>query len=596
MTFGVTPDGFKKKVLTDILKEIEDQQRADISPSLNLLPSSVFGQINGIFADELRELWDVAIAVYRSQYPDSASGDALDNVAAITGALRLPKRPSKAVLSLNLDHGTTVAAGKIVSIGATGARWVTQADVANSSGAQATFQIGAFSEQTGPINGSSFTIDTIATPVSGWVAKAAINSQNKEPFPLSGGETLLLRIDEGATQTVTFNTVDFSDITNATAQEVADAIKDATNGLDAIDANGFVRIISDADGSGSAVQITAGSSIEVLGFSLAKVRGFNSDAPARSLSGTAELYPLADGETLNVKVDGGLIQVITFNTADFVAIGTARAIEVARAINADIMDAIAYSAGGRVQIESLSLGSASAVEVTGGTASTTLSFAADVRGVDGDAELGRNVETDAEYRVRRNELLRISGSATLEAIRAHVRTVVGVSQAFVFENTGLTVDSNGLPPKSVEVVVSGGEDEDIAQTIFTHKPVGIETFGSETVYVDDSQGFAHAIHFSRPTVRNIFVEMTVQVDLTEFPMDGEEQIRARVIESGQELLIGEDIYALTFKCIPLEVAGVNDVPDFKIDTVFPPLASSNIVIAFREFAQFDSVVVSVVQV
>lgn len=596
MTFGVTPDGFKRKVLTDILKEIEDQQRTKISPSLNLLPSSLLGQINGVFSDKLRELWDVAIAVYRSQYPDTASGDALDNVAAITGAQRLPERSSKVLLSLNLDDGTTVAAGKVVSIGANGARWITQTPVTNATGAQATFQVEALSKETGPVNGSSFTIDTIVTPVSGWVAKAAINSQNQEPFRLKKNDTLMVQIDDRMTQTVTFKTADFAEITNATALEVAKAIKkafrDAKYGLDAIDANGFVRIVSERNGTGSAVQIVGGTSIEVLGFSSAKARGFNPDAPARNCSATAEPFSLADGETLNIRIDGGPIQMITFNTADFEAIGAASAIEVARAINADITDAAAYSAGGKVQIESLSGGSASTVEVIGGAASTVLTIAEWVRGIDGDAEPGRKVETDAEFRVRRNELLRISGSATLEAVRAHVRRVVGVSQAFVFENTGRD-KKHDLPPNSLEVVVSGGEDEDIARAIFNHKPIGIETFGLETIPVNDTQGFPHEIHFNRPTVRNIFVAMTVEVDAAVFPMDGVKQIRDRVIEGGQKLAVGEDIYALTFKCIPLEVAGVKDVPDFRIDIASPPAQSRNIEIPFRELAQFDSVEVEV---
>src|SRR5262245_16910771 len=95
-SFGVTPEGFKQKTTQDLLAEVQDAERATFGPGINLLATSVFGQLNGVFVGRLGELWEVAAAIYRSLYPDSASGEALDNVAAITGALRLGAVKSKA--------------------------------------------------------------------------------------------------------------------------------------------------------------------------------------------------------------------------------------------------------------------------------------------------------------------------------------------------------------------------------------------------------------------------------------------------------------------------------------------------------------------
>ena len=90
-----------------------------------------------------------------------------------------------------------------------------------------------------------------------------------------------------------------------------------------------------------------------------------------------------------------------------------------------------------------------------------------------------------------------------------VLEVEGVQQAFVFENVTLATDSDGLPPKSFEVVVEGGADQDIADTIFLHKPAGIETFGTTSLSVLDTQGFNHTVKLSRPTTLQMFVDVTV---------------------------------------------------------------------------------------
>jgi len=603
MSYGVIPEGFNEKTLDVLLEEIQEAERSAFGPNINTQADSVLGQLNGIFSDKLAELWEVALAVYRAQYPDSASAEALDGVAAITGTTRLAAQPSTATLLLNLNNGVTVAAGKVVRIGATGSRWVLTESVANASGVQATVEAAVESEDAGIIVGNAYAINTIATPVSGWTAKAAVNSLNSETFPLANGLTLELQVDEGATQTVTFATGDFSDITNATAQEVADAIKAATTGLDAIDANGEVRLISDTDGAGSAIQVVGGTANPALGFPLEIYKGFNPSRSAKVVNGASEPFALSNGQTLFIQVDGGTSQQVTFETSDFVAIGAALATEVATVINQDVTGAKAYAVGDKVQVESLTIGTNSSIEVTGGSANAELLFPdEEFIGSSGDATVGRELETDAELRLRREELLRVSGAGTLEAIRSTVRNVLGVGQAFVFENDGIVTDGEGRPPKSFEVVVSGGADQDIGEAIFLTKPIGIETFkepgpNGVTVVVTDSQGFAHDVNFSRPTQTRMFVAVTVVVDSDMFgggiQAAGEQEIKEAIEAVGDALQIGEDVIINKFLCAPFGVAGVIDVTAMAIEDTFPPTNTSNIPIADREIATFSDADMSV---
>ena len=90
--FGVTEQGFVLKTLQDHLTEIEQEQRAAtaLGPSINQQADSVLGQLNGIFADKLAEASEVQQAIYRSLQPAFSSGEALDNLAALSGVFRLP--------------------------------------------------------------------------------------------------------------------------------------------------------------------------------------------------------------------------------------------------------------------------------------------------------------------------------------------------------------------------------------------------------------------------------------------------------------------------------------------------------------------------
>jgi hypothetical protein len=318
------------------------------------------------------------------------------------------------------------------------------------------------------------------------------------------------------------------------------------------------------------------------------ITGWKSAAALTCVNG--ETYALSDGDTIEIKVDGGVVQTITFNAGDFVDIANATASEVASVIDGDLDDGGAVAALGKVRIFSDLEGTGSSIQVIGGTANTALGFVTTLmKGFNSlDAVLGRDLESDADFRVRRIELLRITGAGTLEAIRARVRELDDVLQVFIFENVTLVVDVNGLPGKSFEVVVAGGDDQEIADRIWLTKPAGIETYGSVTKTVLDTMGFTHAIKFSRPTLVPIWMDLTVTKNPATFPIDGVDQIKAALKAYGDALQIGDDVIALQFKCVPLSVAGVVDVTVFKIDTINPPVNTGNIVVAFRDLATFDT--------
>ena len=86
--YGVTSVGFIKKRFDEIYNELnaDIQESLDIDISLN--PQSVINVITATYADRLARLWDLAEAVYLSQFPSSATGIALDNACSYANIKR----------------------------------------------------------------------------------------------------------------------------------------------------------------------------------------------------------------------------------------------------------------------------------------------------------------------------------------------------------------------------------------------------------------------------------------------------------------------------------------------------------------------------
>lgn len=88
-----------------------------------------------------------------------------------------------------------------------------------------------------------------------------------------------------------------------------------------------------------------------------------------------ENFALADAQTLIFSVDGGANQTVTLATADFAAIGAARAFELAGVINRDLNGATARLSGdGSLTVLSDSIGRRSRVQIIGGTAAAAVAF------------------------------------------------------------------------------------------------------------------------------------------------------------------------------------------------------------------------------
>jgi hypothetical protein len=94
--FGVTPQGFARKRLPDILADIEADARLAFGAGVIQTPQSPLGQWNGLAASLAASVWELAEATYQSLDPDQAEAVRLDMLARLRLIERIPGESDEA--------------------------------------------------------------------------------------------------------------------------------------------------------------------------------------------------------------------------------------------------------------------------------------------------------------------------------------------------------------------------------------------------------------------------------------------------------------------------------------------------------------------
>ena len=215
---------------------------------------------------------------------------------------------------------------------------------------------------------------------------------------------------------------------------------------------------------------------------------------------------------------------------------------------------------------------------------------------------GSEEETDDELRERAKSELAQGSRASAPALVNKVGQLDGVTSTSIFvndtnnDNTG----SGGLPDHSFEVVVSGGNQTEIAQAILDTKAAGdtayAGAYGSATsADADLPNGQTMTIDFSRPTEVKIYVDVDLEYT-SEYEGDGAVKDRITsyiggLLSSGNEvdgLGVGENVLYGEVEYAIRDVTGVHDVTNLYVDTTSGGTNQSNISIADSEVALTDA--------
>lgn len=136
------------------------------------------------------------------------------------------------------------------------------------------------------------------------------------------------------------------------------------------------------------------------------------------------------------------------------------------------------------------------------------------------ATVGADEEIDSTYRTRQQASLRITGSASAEAIRAKLDALDYVEAAVVVENdesVAAIVDGILMDPNSIAVVLlpntlTTAQKEEVVELIYTHCPAGVETIGTQSGTVTKADTTTKTIYYSWATSDAIAVDFTVVLE------------------------------------------------------------------------------------
>jgi uncharacterized phage protein gp47/JayE len=201
---------------------------------------------------------------------------------------------------------------------------------------------------------------------------------------------------------------------------------------------------------------------------------------------------------------------------------------------------------------------------------------------------GAPVESDAALRQRQAVSTSLPAQTPLAAMLGALLNLPGVTRAVVYENATNTTDANGLPPRSISVVIAGGDLGAIAQTIGQKKTPGAATFGtSSRAYTDPVTGIAYNIMFF------VLVPTTIKVNIVGKALAGYSSTTIAAIQNSiaaylNGLSIGSKV-EYTRLWAPGYLNGAAAGQTYEIDTLTVaagagPLGTSDVIVPFNSAA------------
>ncbi len=198
------------------------------------------------------------------------------------------------------------------------------------------------------------------------------------------------------------------------------------------------------------------------------------------------------------------------------------------------------------------------------------------------SEIGEEEETDAELR-RRFFISRAKAAQnSVDGMIVKLLQLADVRQAVCLENDSDTPNADDVPAHSLNIIVEGGSDAEIAQVIFENKTAGTGLRGEIQCQIRDNKDMARTIRFDRPAVVACaaYLELRRNAHSTAVNIDA---IKAAIAQT--PFSIGEAVLLSRL------YSPINSVQGFWVETLRigrrgEMLAANNIEIGVREIARF----------
>lgn len=205
---------------------------------------------------------------------------------------------------------------------------------------------------------------------------------------------------------------------------------------------------------------------------------------------------------------------------------------------------------------------------------------------DAVGNVGQNDETDPQLRSRREVEVALPAVSTVDAIVAGIQNIESIISVVIYENdTAIETTEDGvtIPPHSLKIIIQGDgtdtEKESVANSVYIKKDPGIQTSGSVSWTLQDSQGFDKVIKWDTPTLVPLYIEILTDAESnSSIQSDGQsikDALLAYVNDPVTGYKIGDNVsYARLFT--PINSVPGHFVQSLKIGFVDPPVATSDL--------------------
>lgn len=159
---------------------------------------------------------------------------------------------------------------------------------------------------------------------------------------------------------------------------------------------------------------------------------------------------------------------------------------------------------------------------------------------------GREAQTDVELRQAYIAKSALRSNTMVDSVVAEIlNTVVGIETVSGFENDTDFVNDRQMPPHSIEFVVEGGEDSEIASAILRKKAGGIQTYGSVVVDVPGKYGDSIPIKFNRPTYIYVWLKIVLHCKRSSLPDNYKKMVSSLIVENNKKISTGKNLLIQT---------------------------------------------------
>lgn len=203
-----------------------------------------------------------------------------------------------------------------------------------------------------------------------------------------------------------------------------------------------------------------------------------------------------------------------------------------------------------------------------------------------DAVVGQPVETDAALRKRQAVSTSLPANSPLGGVLSAILALPGVLSARAYENATNSADANGIPARSICLVVEGGDVGQIAQAIGQKKTPGAATYGSTAQdYIDPITDIEYTINFFVLAFQALSVEISLTA-VSGYNSNVAAEIQQSVADYINGLGIGQPVQ-ISRVWAPAYLNGAADGLSYEITSLTLDAGGVDVVIPFNKAASID---------